>query len=336
MCWSSRASRSLSVTSGLLAAGLALGSGCRGTAPPAPGPWHTEAGYRWRELSVPRGGQPGFAELPPSQTGIRFTNAVTLDSALWNRHLAQGGGVALGDVDGDGRPDIYLTSNEGSNVLYKNLGGWRFEDITARAGVALAWRHSTGAVFADVDGDGDLDLLVSTLGGGVALFLNDGHGVFTERTAEAGLASHAASMTMTLTDVDGDGHLDLYVANYKTRTALDIYPPQERAFDQVVRRVGDRFEVVPKFQKDYRVVDRPEYNLVSMQQRADPDGFYLNDGAGHFTLVPWTSGRFLDEDGKPLRRPRSTSPSRPSSPTWTATARRICTCATTSRTPTCS
>src|SRR3989475_5162332 len=205
MCWSSRASRSLSVTSGLLAAGLALGSGCRGTAPPAPGPWHTEAGYRWRELSGPGGGQPGFAELPPSQTGIRFTNAVTLDSALWNRHRAQGGGVALGDVDGDGRPDVYLTSNEGSNVLYKNLGGWRFEDITARAGVALAGRHSTGAVFADVDDDGDLDLLVSTLGGGVALFLNDGHGVFTERTTEAGLAPHARSVAKTAQDVEGGG-----------------------------------------------------------------------------------------------------------------------------------
>jgi len=256
-----------------LAAGLVLGSGCRGTAPPAPGPWHDEAGYRWRELSVPRGGHPGFAELPPSQTGIRFTNAVTLDSALWNRHLAQGGGVALGDVDGDGLPDVYLTSNEGSNVVYRNLGGWRFEDITAQAGVALTGRHSTGAVFADVDGDGDLDLLVSTLGGGVALFVNDGHGVFTERTAEAGLASHAGSMTMTLTDVDGDGHLDLYVANYKTRSAMDVYPPQERAFDQVVREVGKRFEVVPKFQKEYRVVDRPEYGLVSMQQRADRTAF---------------------------------------------------------------
>src|SRR5437867_3416504 len=300
MCWSSRAPRPLSVTSGLLAAGLALGSGCRDAASPAPG-WHDEAGYRWRELSVPRGGQPGFAELPPSQTGIRFTNSVTLDSALQNRHLAQGGGVAIGDVDGDGRPDVYLTSNEGSNALYKNVGDWRFEDITARAGVALTGRRSTGAVLADVDGDGDLDLLVSTLGGGVALFTNDGHGVFTEHTAEAGLASRWGSMTMTLTDVDGDGHLDLYVANYKTRSAMDVYPPQERAFDQVVRDLGHQhFEVVPKFRQDYRVVDRPEYGLVSMQQRADPDGFYLNDGTGHFTLVPWTSGRFLDEAGRPL------------------------------------
>ena len=285
----------------VLAGGLALlaTAGCR----PAPrGPqWQDEPGYRWRPLRLSTRGGPGFAELLPSRTGIRFTNTITLDSALWNRHLAQGGGVALGDVDGDGRPDIYLTSNQGSNALYRNLGDWRFEDITASAGVAMAGRHSTGAVFADVDGDGDLDLLVSTLGGGVALFVNDGHGVFTERTVQAGLGAPSGSMTMTLTDVDGDGHLDLYVANYKTRSAMDVYPPQERSFDQVVREVGPhRYEVVPKFRQDYRVVDRPEYNLVSMQQRADPDAFYLNDGTGRFTLVPWTSGRFRDEAGKPL------------------------------------
>jgi len=281
-----------------VAAVLSVGLGCRHAS--APGPWREEAGYRWRDLAVRQRGGPGFTELPASRTGIRFVNTVTLDSALLNRHLAQGGGVALGDVDGDGLPDVYLTSDEGSNALYKNLGDWRFEDITARAGVAMTGRHSMGAVFADVDGDGDLDLLVSTLGGGVALLMNDGHGVFTERTAEAGLASRSGSMTMTLTDVDGDGRLDLYVANYKTRSAMDVYPPQERAFNQVVRQVGKRFEVVPRFRKDYRVVDRPEYGMVSMQQRADPDGFYLNDGRGHFTLVPWTSGRFRDENGKPL------------------------------------
>src|SRR2546426_10081931 len=92
-------------------------------------------------------------------------------------------------------------------------GDWRFEDITAKAGVAMTGRHSTGAVFADVDGDGDLDLLVSTLGGGVALVLNDGHGVFTERTTEAGLASHAGSMTMTLARGGGGGRLHLYSAH---------------------------------------------------------------------------------------------------------------------------
>ena len=269
-------------------------------APVASPPWHAEAGYRWRTLVVPAGGHAGFTPVPASQSGIQFTNDVTLDSALWNRHLAQGGGVAIGDVDGDGRPDLYFTANQGANALYRNLGGWRFEDVTATAGVALPGRHSTGAVFADVDGDGHLDLLVSTLGGGVALLMNDGHGVFTEQTAQAGLTGHAGSMTMTLTDVDGDGHLDLYVANYKTRSAMDTYAPQERTFDQVVHQVGGRYEVVPKFRDEYRVVDKPEYGLVSMQQRADPDYFYLNDGTGHFSLVPWTAGRFRDENGKPL------------------------------------
>jgi len=279
--------------------GLLVSCRAAPVSPPVP-PWHTETGYRWRDLVLPARRRPGFEMMPASRTGIRFTNSVTPDSALWNRHLAQGGGVTIGDVDGDGRPDIYLTANQGSNVLYRNLGGWRFEDVTARAGVAMAGRHSTGAVFADVDGDGHLDLLVSTLGGGPALLMNDGHGRFTEQTAAAGLTGHAGSMTMTLTDVDGDGHLDLYVANYKTRSAMDVYPPQERSFDQVVRQVGGRYEVVPKFRDDYRVVDKPEYGLVSMQQRADPDYFYLNDGTGHFSLVPWTAGRFRDEDGKPL------------------------------------
>src|SRR5207247_9436284 len=158
----------------------------------------------------------------------------------WRRQLGRGRGVALGAVDGDGLPDVYLTRNEGANALYKNLGGWRFRDVTAAAGVAMNRRQSTGAVFADVDGDGDLDLLVSTLGGGVTLLVNNGHGVFTERTAQAGLGAPSGSMTMTLTDVDGDGHLDLYVANYKARSAMDVYSPQERAFDRVVRKVGDR------------------------------------------------------------------------------------------------
>jgi hypothetical protein len=284
------------VAAGLYLAALG-GVACR----PRPALWHEENGYRWRTLSVRSRGGPGFTDLSPSRTGIRFTNTVTLDGALWNRHLAQGGGVALGDVDADSLPDVYLTSNQGENALFRNLGDFHFEDITARSGVALTGRHSTGAVFADVDADGDLDLLVSTLGAGVAAFLNNGHGVFTERTAESGLGGRSGSMTMTLTDVDGDGHLDLYVANYKTRSAMDVYSPQERAFDQVIRDVGHHhFEVVPKFRKDYRVVDRPEYNLVSMQQRADSDGFYLNDGKGRFTLVSWTKGRFLDETGRPL------------------------------------
>jgi len=218
-----------------------------------------------------------------------------------NRHLVQGSGVAIGDMDVDGWPDIYLARIEGPNALYRNLGNWRFEEVAAERGVAAPDRFSTGAAFADVDGDRDLDLLLTALGGPNALFQNDGSGRFTEMTAEAGFSSDRGSTTLALADVDGDGDLDLYVANYKVVTALDLFPPQERAFDQVVQRAGTGFRVAPKFETHYRVQVRPELGVVVRTQRADPDWFYLNDGQGRFERVPLTAGHFLSEDGTPLR-----------------------------------
>ncbi len=190
---------------------------------PAPVPeWHEEDGYRWRELTVPARARPGFTRMSARRTGIDFTNWVSEERMYENRYLVHGGGVALGDVDGDGLIDMFLAQAEGPNKLFRNLGGWRFEDITERAGVAAPDRYSTGTVFADVDGDDDLDLLVTAFGGPNALFVNDGTGVFTERIAEAGLTSTLASKTLTMADVEGDGDLDLYITNYKSATPLDL------------------------------------------------------------------------------------------------------------------
>ncbi|HXV87235.1 MAG TPA: VCBS repeat-containing protein, partial [Gemmatimonadales bacterium] len=272
--------------------------------PPVDTTWHQENGYRWRALDVPRRGAAGFRPLDPSRTGITFTNTASDSLLLENRILAQGGGVCLGDVDGDGVTDVFLTRTEGPNALYRNQGGWRFENVTQSAGVGAPDRHSTGCALVDADGDGDLDLILAALGGPNALFLNDGSGNFTEQGLDAGPASGAAgSTTIAVTDVDGDGWLDLYIANYKAYTTLDQISPQERAFDQVVRQLGPRrFEVREQYRKDYKLVDREDLGGVSLVQRADPDFFYRNDGGGRFVREPMAGNRrFLDTDGRPLR-----------------------------------
>ena len=266
--------------------------------------WHDADGYRWRDLDVPRSGTPGFTLLDPGRTGVPFRNTVSESLLVQNRILAQGAGVCLGDVDGDGLSDIFLARTEGPNALYHNLGGWRFEDIAERAGVAAPDRYSTGCVLADIDGNGVLDLILLALGGPNALFLNDGTGHFTEQGKDAGLASVAGSSTIAAADVDGDGDLDLYVTNYKAYTTLDRISPQERSFDQVVRQLGPRaYEVRERYRADYKLVDREDLGGISLVQRADPDFFYRNEGAGRFVREPIAGNpRFVDEHGRVFAR----------------------------------
>ncbi|NIN10938.1 MAG: hypothetical protein GTN62_05415 [Gemmatimonadales bacterium] len=263
-----------------------------------PREWHVADGYRWADLNVPKRGRDGFLQLSPSKTGITFSNSVTEEQILDNEHVLNGSGVALGDVDGDGLVDVYFSRLDGPNVLYRNLGGWRFEDVTEQAGVAAPDRLSTGAVLADVDGDGDLDLLTTSMGGPHALFVNDGDGVFHERTEEAGLAQGFYGTTMTLADVEGDGDLDLYVANNKLKTVRDMYPPEMLEFDRVVERVGGGYAIKPEFRAHYGIAR--EGDVLMRFEHAEPDKFYLNDGTGRFEEVSFTSGRFRDESGEPL------------------------------------
>jgi hypothetical protein len=83
------------------------------------------------------------------------------------------------------------------------------------------------------------------------VFVNDGTGLFTEMGEAAGLISGRASGTMSLADVDGDGDLDLYVANYKIGSADDQFEPDELTFEEIVRQVGDTFRIAPRFRRFY-------------------------------------------------------------------------------------
>jgi len=150
-----------------------------------------------------------------AESGIAFRHRIVDDAGKTYKaaHYDHGSGLAIADVDGNGLWDIYFVSQVGGNQLWKNLGGGRFQDVTASAGVALADRIGVTASFADIDNDGDPDLYVTTVRGGNALFENDGRGRFTDISAPSGLNYVGHSSGAVFFDYNRDGRLDLFLAN---------------------------------------------------------------------------------------------------------------------------
>jgi hypothetical protein len=252
--------------------------------------WHEERGFQWAELGVPQQGKPGFTLLPGGTTGVTFTNSLDEATGAANRVLANGSGVAVGDFDNDGLPDIFLCSLAGKNALYKNLGNWRFKDVTLEAGLGAPCPLTRGAVFADINGDGYVDLLISVTGRGVLCFLNDGHGKFVDVTPAAGTSSRNGSTTLALADVDGNGTLDLYITNYRSDD------------------IRDHGRVTVSVVNGRPIMAGTETNRFiflngRLEECGQPDQLMLNDGAGHFKPVAWTDGTFLDEAGNRLTEP---------------------------------
>ncbi|MCI0539873.1 MAG: VCBS repeat-containing protein [Verrucomicrobiales bacterium] len=244
---------------------------------------------RTTRLPPPASNRAGFLLLDSAESGVTFTNLLSDAKASENQIRLNGSGVAIGDVNGDDWPDIYICGLESSNALFLNHGGWRFVQATGSPEIACAGEYSTGATFADVDGDGDLDLLVNGIGTGTKLFLNDGRGQFGERS-DRGLLRRLGATTCALADIDGDGDLDLYVANYRTTTIRTTGFALMKQGEKLMVRQEDR----------YQLEMTPQGRVL---EHGEPHVLYLNDGTGHFTPSSWTDGRFLDEDGRTLKRP---------------------------------
>lgn len=183
-----------------------------------------------------------FESLSPSSTNIRFENRLPdreMLNILYYLYFYNGGGVSTGDINNDGLVDIYFTANsKGGNKLYLNKGDFKFEDITASAGVAGTADWCSGVTMADVNADGYLDIYVAAssghhgLTGRHQLFINNKNNSFTEKAAEYGLNFSGFGTQSAFFDYDRDGDLDCYLLNHSQK-------PNSNIQDTVFRHTPD-------------------------------------------------------------------------------------------------
>ena len=234
-----------------------------------------------------------FEKLAPTATGVAFSNDLpeAPDFNILNYlYYYNGGGVAVGDVNGDSLPDLYLSSNIGSNKLYLNRGDFHFEDVTDKAGVGGPPGWKTGVTMADVNGDGRQDIYVSavnylTMHGRNMLYINNGDGTFTDRAEAYGLAHVGYSTQAAFFDYDGDGDLDMFLLSHSTHTERaignatrrDVRNP--RAGGRLFRNDHGHFSDVSAQAGIYGGIDGYGLGLVvsDLNQDGCPDVYVAND-----------------------------------------------------------
>ncbi|MFQ5666905.1 MAG: CRTAC1 family protein [Candidatus Binatia bacterium] len=151
---------------------------------------------------------------------------------------ANGGGVAVEDFDGDGLLDLFATQQNGPNHFWKNLGGGRFAEQAAAAGLDFPGDWGTGVSLADFDNDGDRDVYLCNLGAN-RLLENQGNGTFVDVTAAAGVGDEHRCSSAAWADYDNDGYLDLYVTNHFDWFPFERPFPDTPASDRLYHNLGD-------------------------------------------------------------------------------------------------
>ncbi len=252
-----------------------------------------------------------FSNPSPKETGITFVNQLTETddlSILDYLYFYNGGGVAIGDINNDQLPDIFLSGNQVDNKLYLNKGNLKFEDITETAGVAGNSSWNTGAVMGDVNGDGLLDIYVCAVvglkgfGGHNELYLNNGDGTFTESASKYGLDFDSYSSNAAFLDYDLDGDLDIYLLNHAVHTQESFGKAELRnkrnyeSGDKLLRNDGEKFTDVSEEAGIYGGVNGYGLGIAVADLNQDgwpdiyvgndfheDDYYYLNDQDGTFS-----------------------------------------------------
>ena len=229
-----------------------------------------------------------FEPLTPASVGMAFNHKIDYDHPLkLVHHSSMGaGGVAIGDVNGDTLPDVFVTKGPGDNALFINQGGFKFIDRAKEAGVDGQGAWSSGAAMADVDNDGDLDLYVANYDTPNHLFINDGKGQFVERGVASGLGVADGSLMASFCDYDHDGDLDVMLVCYR------LYWPSGRPDSIKSKPVGNSLIVLPPFDRYFELEKGDPDDLASwpFYEVGRPNILFRNNGDGTFLDVTAEAG----------------------------------------------
>ena len=201
-------------------------------------------------------------------------------------------GVCAGDFDGDGRPDLFYAYPYGGHRLYRNLGAFRFEDVTEKAGLGkiVAGHWALGCCFVDHDGDGDLDLFVAGVGDFNLLLDNQGNGTFRDRAFALGLARKGANVHMAFADYDLDGDLDGYLLT--NRMTSGSPPLVDVKVDAKV--IDGELLIEEKYREKYDVVFHPTERM-RVVQAGEYDHLFRNDGTKYVDVSDAVGLRGTDQ-----------------------------------------
>jgi hypothetical protein len=243
---------------------------------------------------LPSGLQTLFEAVDAKSVGVDFEHywaeGAEHQDAKERTYVSEGGGVTIGDVDGDSRPDIYLSRPFGGGRLYRNLGNFRFEDFTEKAGLAEDRSWGAGVSFVDIENDRDLDLFICAYHAPNRLYVNDGQGRFTEQSEKYGLAFKGASVMISFADYDRDGDLDGYLSlNRYEFDAQGRGIPKSGGVD-VQRDPFGGFRVPVHQLELFDVIVRPDTGAPVLVKAGQFNRLYRNEAGARFTEVAAEAG----------------------------------------------